>query len=332
MQKKVVKFKLIEFFLLHFLACSIELNLVKVFVALAEFECGKHWLGSDSGCLVWQKLLNLLCNTQKSKSIANYEEISLLVIQFVKKMIFCHAETQTKFALFIKKLIKDISVQSKFGADKSAATISGFLHQLIIQVLLDDQTILVSFERKSSLFKASCNSSLGLLTHPRFGTGNNCRLLELPLTKTCAQITQFISDIPLSQILSVAPTVGATPKTYENMNENVMEMKELLNKFKAFTDYDPGKSSAASSSKLEATLMNPNSQMNQMKYHNINKINLSVPKLKLFLKEASSEIGLSNEHTLGKVLLMHLARTKTRIAHDLTITVHYNPTRYIIIK
>jgi baculoviral IAP repeat-containing protein 6 len=296
--------------------CHIELNLIRVFVSLAEFESGKDWLGSQAGCNLWQKLLALLCNTHKSLAISNYEQVSLLVIQFVKRMIFCHAENQTKFAAYIKKLIKDTASLSKFTLDKSAATISGFLHQLIIQVLLDDQTILVNFERKSSLFKAACNSSLGLLTHPRFGTGNNCRLVELPVTKTCSQITQFISDVPLSQIL--APNHNQPQqqqqqqqhnKNYENMNENVLEMKELLNKFKAFTDY------------TEPAVLIPPKKNNSTKFESKSqKFNLALPKLKLYL----DDVCIASEYTLSKVLSIHLAKTKAKVAHDLTLTVHYN--------
>jgi baculoviral IAP repeat-containing protein 6 (apollon) len=340
---------------------SIELNLIKVFVSLAEFECGKEWLGSsEMGRNVWQKLLHLLCNTQKSLTISNYEEISLLAIQFVKKMIFCHQENQEKFALFVKKLINDIALDSKFSSIKlasnesgnissSSASISGFLHQLIIQVLLDDQTILVNFQRKSSLFKASCNSSLGLLTHPRFGTGNNCRLIELPLTKTCAQITQFISDVPLSQILTVngggvgvgggsggvgqASVSSQQKSNFENVNENVMEMKELLNKFKAFTDYtEPtaaaaalslSKNAAASSSKFD-TVKNLSNKFSLGGGGGAGGANCCIPKLKLFLKESSGEFCIPNDCTLNKILALHLKKIKTRTSHDLTITVHYN--------
>lgn len=188
-------------------------------------------------------------------------------------MLFCHEDNQAKFALFVKQLI------TKLRLDKSAASISGFLHQLIIQVLLDDQTILVNFQRKSSLFKTACNSSLGLLTHPRFGTGNNCRLVELPLTKTCAQLTQLISDVPLAHMLS-----GSSPKSGESMNENVLEMKELLSKFKNFASDSFAESSSTSAPK-NGFKSEANVGLSQAKGQSTgSRMNIGLPKLKLFLK------------------------------------------------
>ena len=95
--------------------------------------------------------------------------------------------------------------------------------------------------------------------------------MELPLTKTCAQITQFISDVPLSQILT--PGSGVGQKTnFESVNENVMEMKELLNKFKAFSDYTEPQAKPVA--KFESNL-------NHVKNFG-NKFSIGTPKLKLF--------------------------------------------------
>ena len=291
---------------------TIELNFIKVFLALAEFEHGQLWLGSELGSNLWQKLLDLLCSASRPPtSISDSEEISLLVIQFVKKMIFCNNDNQLKFAFYIKQLIERSN-----QATSSPKIITGFLHQLIIQVLLDDQTILVNLERQSSLFKTSCNSSLGLLTHPRFATGNNCRLIELPLTKTCSQIIQFISDVPLSQILSVAPAAPSSSssisKSCENFNENVLEMKELLSKFKAFSDFsepsytkkEKAAAAAAAASKLNQTCM---------------------PKIKLLLKDPSGrgdELAIPSDYSLAKVLRMHLAKSSQSTTHCLSLSVH----------
>jgi len=63
---------------------------------------------------------------------------------------------QNPFAHYLTQLIKELSVVS---------SISGFLHQLILQVLIEDY-----FVKKCELFKPVPNSNLGMPTHPRYGT------------------------------------------------------------------------------------------------------------------------------------------------------------------
>ena len=109
---------------------DVELSLIKVFVAVAGFECGQKWLGSEEGCSVWQKLVHLLCSSAHQEKINYSEETCILVIQLVKKMLFCHAENQAKFASYVTRLIRDVI--SRLSKKPS---ISGFLHQLILQVI-----------------------------------------------------------------------------------------------------------------------------------------------------------------------------------------------------
>jgi hypothetical protein len=111
---------------------------------------------------------------------------------------------------------------------------------------------------------------LGLLTHPKFGTGNNYRTIDLPLTKTLGQIISLISDIPFSPA-SILPQPNHTSENFD-----------ILNKFN--------------------TTANNNSSNNIKQDENSNKVsglNLTIPKIKLFLKNEedttdSKEIKLSN--------------------------------------
>lgn len=230
---------------------SIEPSFVRLFVALAQFECGQDWFNSEMGCAMWQSLVSLLNSshdTTSTNKLPNAEELAILVIRMLKHMLFFHASNQAKFATFVTKLIRDASNPVNFYIDPaqsphprhSSPTISAFLHQLILQIMLEDPTLTVNFERRTSLFKSSCNSSLGSLTHPKYGTGANFRTIELPLTKTCAQVLNLLSDVPISQVLAVAKSSSVLQQKEKEQQqmmaaesaETMLEVKDLLSKLK----------------------------------------------------------------------------------------------------
>lgn len=67
---------------------TLELNIIKVFVATADFEVGQNWFANEEGCMVWKKLIYLLCYSNYSNQLNNSEEICSLVIRLIKKMLF----------------------------------------------------------------------------------------------------------------------------------------------------------------------------------------------------------------------------------------------------
>jgi hypothetical protein len=217
---------------------TIEINFIKLFVSLADYTVGQDWLGSSQGSILWQKLIDTLCSSNQAIDSNHSEELSLLVIQLIKKMLFCNPDNQMLFAKYLTNLIRNVcpaqtitdysesNSSTSTSSSSSSGTISGFLHQLIIQILLDDQTITVNFQRKSPIFKTACNSSLGLLTHPRFGTGNNNRTMEVCLLKTCTQLAHLVSDMPISHILA-GPT--ATTTTTTSTTSTATTVKETKN-------------------------------------------------------------------------------------------------------
>ncbi len=110
---------------------TLELNIIKVFVATADFEVGQNWFANEEGCMVWQKLIHLLCYSNYSNQLNNSEEICSLVIRLIKKMLFCNTKNQNKFSIYITKLIQDyVSANTSLN---SGSKISGFLHQLILR-------------------------------------------------------------------------------------------------------------------------------------------------------------------------------------------------------
>jgi len=72
---------------------SIEPSFVRIFVALAQFECGQDWLNSDAGCSMWQSLVGLLNSshdTTASNKLPNTEELAVLIIRMLKHMLLKH--------------------------------------------------------------------------------------------------------------------------------------------------------------------------------------------------------------------------------------------------
>ena len=182
----------------------IEPVFVKLLIAIVGYESGQRWLGSgDGGCQLWQQLVELLC----SPVHAFGDELRSLTIQLIKRALYLNEANQISFANHITRLIRSAS-----------HALTSFLHQLIVQVFLDEPTIDVCVERRSnnnnnnnrssssnsnsnhmlSAFKSACNSSLdGSLTHPRLGTGNSCRYMkQVALAKTCGQLVLAFADAP----------------------------------------------------------------------------------------------------------------------------------------
>ena len=89
-----------------------------------------------------QNLIHLLCSSAHQEKLNYSEETCILVIQLVKNMLFCHADNQTKFASYVTKLIRDV-----ISRINKKPSISGFLHQLILQV-----NIIYTFQFKTCQF------------------------------------------------------------------------------------------------------------------------------------------------------------------------------------
>lgn len=282
-----------------------QLNFLKVFIAIAEFQYGQDWLCSaENGSLVWKKIIEFLCKTQANHvKLTLTEEISGLVIKLIKKMLFCNKANQTIFAIYLSDLIKRaVSLDSP---RIETSQLSGFLNQLILQVFLEDQTLTVNFQRKSTIFKIACNSSLGLLTHPRYGTGSGCRCVEVSMFKTCTEMINSISDVSISQIISREKLMAKPSSVIEDKDiEMCIEMNGVLTNLKNL----------------------PESGIDKTKSQQQQPISLKSndSKLKLLLRIDNREISLPNDMTLWNVLRLYLSQTKKRFVRDLTLIVQLN--------
>jgi len=308
---------------------KLQLNILKIFVSIAEFSLGQNWFGQEnSGSLVWQKLVRLLCYSNSSNELNNSEEICSAVIKLIKKMLFCNTINQNKFSVYITKLIQEYVSANTSLTNNSGSKISGFLHQLILQVFLDDQMLTVNFQRKSKIFKISCNSSLGLLTHPRYGTGYDCCCLEISLQKTASEIINSITDVPISQMLNIDQknTSSSLSNNLNNNNNsnstsgaNLLDMNSLLNNLKHYGE----------SYQNEQKKQNINKAFENLKQPKINNesINNNFPKVNLVLKlpgensGEEEEIILPNDMSLEKILGLYLSKTKQSYVQDLELNI-----------
>ena len=213
-------------------------------------------------------------------------------------MLFCNQTNQNIFSRYITQLIKDLSFNYNNSLLASShmsppTTISGFLHQLILQIFLEDQTVTINYVRKSEYFKTQSNSSLGLLTHPRYGTGNNNRTVELSLSKTCSQLIHLIVDVPISA------TSSQQNQMVNELSDNLHEMSDLLNKLK------------------------PNFDNNNKSAFKNNSSPLQYPKLKLFSKELSNDKYIPIDCTLAHIVNTYLNKSNEKTVHNLTLFVKF---------
>ena len=336
---------------------GIEASFVKLFLALAHFECGQDWLNSELGCSMWQSLIDVLNSSHDdttSRLLANVDELTILVIRMLKRMLFAHPSNQMKFANYITKLIREASNPVNFFIDPaqplkrhSSPTISSFLHQLILQIMLEDPTITVNFERRSSLFKSSCNSSLGSLPHPKFGTGANFRTIELPLTKTCSQVLNLLSDVPIGQVLAVAKSSSLMQhkdkdqhlfSSAANDSDGMFEVKDLLNKLKmqsSESEFAPKKCDHQNSMfqiiylnflnyTKQSHILKEGRKSNNCKGQDQQQTSKypGVPQVRLYLKESNGEERhIPSDWTLGRVLKLYLSKIKQKCVQDLTLII-----------
>jgi hypothetical protein len=180
---------------------QIDMGFMKTLISIASQKKGQDWFSSDVGVDVWRLTLDTMCSDHhkqaSSDEQANEEfenEINSLFIDLIKKILFLNRLNANLFAQYITKLIRD------------QKTLNGYLHQIILQIFLDDQYLKVNFERgplstsnkKCELFKPVCNSSLLLhLPHPQYATGSNYRLLEIQLNKKVSEVLTILTDTPM---------------------------------------------------------------------------------------------------------------------------------------
>lgn len=206
-------------------------------------------------------------------------------------MLFCNQNNQQIFSIYLTQLIKQAVPLggTRNGQDKPATTaISGFLNQLILQVFLEEQTLTVNFQRCSTVFKVACNSSLGLLTHPRYGTGSGCRCVDLVQYKTCTDMINLITDTSISQMLS--------------------------------------KDKSATKQSIMDGISNNTDESSSIKTSHASKTTDSMSaKLKLVLKLPDQrEISLPGDMTLLNVLRLYLSQCRDNSIKDFTLIVQLN--------
>jgi hypothetical protein len=201
---------------------------LNIYLQLAAYRPGQQWLGSQQqGCRLWQSLINLLVND--AGNLDDFIDISLLTIRFLKRMLFADRKLQLVFAEYVKQLLLGYS----------HSMINSFLHQLLIQILLDEQKIVVSFTSKSgsAAFKssascvllppqvknsvgssavsqttsASSNCTNSLLTHPKCKLGTcGFKPVEVSLSKTIQQVINENLEITLASSSSTFPSKSST--------------------------------------------------------------------------------------------------------------------------
>lgn len=200
---------------------------LNVYMQLARYKPGQRWLGTDSmGRKLWQVLIHLLVNSSSNDNWSvvddEFVDISLTCIKFLKTLLLAEKHVQSLFAEYLKALL----------VNYSQVTINSFLHQLLIQILLDEQYIMVNINKKLTPGSSSKSQSISIgtpssqatsssfanslqshpkrkISHLRGSSATPIRCSEMPMSRTMQQIIEMLDLItPLA-----SSAVNITAKT-----------------------------------------------------------------------------------------------------------------------
>ncbi|XP_072169396.1 dual E2 ubiquitin-conjugating enzyme/E3 ubiquitin-protein ligase BIRC6-like [Diadema setosum] len=167
----------------------------------------KDWLASPDGVIFWAPLLTLLCTSntatillsampsfggaprrQHLLSAAQRTALEDASIAFFSSCTSCHPSNQKLLAQVICDVIcgQDLQMGSPF-------VISGFMRRLILQLMLEDESVAIAISSVCQLVKGP-QSWTGHIVHPSHGVGHKNVLLETKLTTTCSQLISDLND------------------------------------------------------------------------------------------------------------------------------------------
>ncbi|XP_041468480.1 baculoviral IAP repeat-containing protein 6-like isoform X2 [Lytechinus variegatus] len=166
----------------------------------------KNWLASPEGVVFWAPLLALLCTSntvtllssmpnlngvpRRSHLLSASQRASLenASIAFFSRCTLCHPGNQKLLAQVICDVIctQDLQTGSPF-------VISGFMRRLILQLMLEDESVSVAVSSVCQLVKGP-QSWTGRIIHPSLGLGHKNMLVETKLTTTCTQLITYLTD------------------------------------------------------------------------------------------------------------------------------------------
>lgn len=165
----------------------------------------KNWLASPEGVVFWAPLLALLCTSntvtllssmpnfngapRRSHLLSASQRAALenASIAFFSRCTLCHPGNQKLLAQVICDVIctQDLQTGSPF-------VISGFMRRLILQLMLEDESLSVAVSSVCQLIKGP-QSWTGRIVHPSYGLGHKNMLVETKLTSTCAQLITYLT-------------------------------------------------------------------------------------------------------------------------------------------
>lgn len=185
-------------------------DIVDFFAEVCSEGMMRDWLGSEKGSRFWKPLLFVLCNSVLLNECyeieTTYSELENSTIRFLSRVTACHPANQEVFTQMLVSVIERPVVQAKL----SKQTISGFTRRLILQVLLESESILVAVHSQMSMQKRDFPTGTHFQDHPskRANAHNNYFLMS-----THTKISEILENSTTSYASSLFTTttdVGAS--------------------------------------------------------------------------------------------------------------------------
>ena len=160
----------------------------------------KDWMG-EVAHQFWFPLLSVLSRSHDSDGTSlfgsSYERFSIetATVALLCKCIHCHPKNQEKMASLLCDVIEDQADCLRTDDQQSFMRISGFLRQLMLQMLLQEEKVLVCLHLEGNANWQIDNDSNSLYSsswHPLFGAGHSFILLSVKCSSTLQELSNQI--------------------------------------------------------------------------------------------------------------------------------------------
>lgn len=208
----------------------------------------KTWLGKDEGCSFWQPLISFLteCRFSVSSRVSGLESLPMRArvlaslqttsVRYLRTCVCNHAKNQQNLARVLYELLATVD------SDVAEKTLSGFLRRLVLELLLDEDSVTMAVTL-STMTSQRFETSSGLasqspLWHPRFGASNSCKLLSVRVNRKVHEVLHKFTVDPMQLFSTISTgTTDSTGKSSESFHEidKILEFDADLSQQETFS-------------------------------------------------------------------------------------------------
>lgn len=172
-------------------------NLLRFLMSCCKEPSITNWMG-DGGCRFWFPLLSKLSggnsdhrNSPPSISSYNRFAIEAATVELLCSCVRFHPRNQEQMACLLVDTIGSQESPTPSNTSNRGTQVSSFIRQLVLQMLLEEETVLVCLHVEGDL-KLQTFRSIDFFHqngwHPRFGAGHSFMLLSAKLSSSLQEL------------------------------------------------------------------------------------------------------------------------------------------------